>query len=103
MNAIYRILKFPKEVRLDIDANWLVMGVLCLGMIPNVLAGYSMYLLFLLAPLLFKTNYDLRSVVVLLFGFLYTFAIVYRNEEMFMAMKGWLEGQKCPLRRAGEE
>ncbi|MCI5978772.1 MAG: hypothetical protein MRZ32_07595, partial [Bacteroidales bacterium] len=85
MNAIYRILKFPKEVRLDIDANWLVMGVLCLGMIPNVLAGYSMYLLFLLAPLLFKTNYDLRSVVVLLFGFLYTFAIVYRNEEMFMA------------------
>ena len=39
MNAIYRILKFPKEVRLDIDAHWLVMGVLCLGMIPNVLAG----------------------------------------------------------------
>lgn len=102
MNAIYRIFKFPEEVRQDINAHWLVMAVLCLGMIPNVLSGYAMYLLVLLAPLLFKTEYDLRSLVVILFGFLYTFAFVYRNEEVFISKYIFLLAYPIILYQAGK-
>lgn len=102
MNSIIQKLKIPHEVLNDFDSNRLILIVLCIGFLPMALKGYSMYLLALLVPLLFKTQYGFNSLMVIFFSFFYTLSVLYRGEPITSSNLIFMLAYPLIIYQAGE-
>lgn len=70
-------------VKNDFRKSWLVILILCVGITPDIFNGYAPYLLFLLFPLGFKTQYwDGKTMTAFLFGLVYISTMVLSGFEM---------------------
>ncbi len=56
--------------------------ILCISMMPLIAGGYSMYLLILLFPYVFKNRFNTGSLLVILFSMFYTFSFLIRGAEL---------------------
>lgn len=63
-------------IKKDITSHKFIFLILCIGMLPIWLKGYACYILILLAPLLLKTQYNVWSILILIFSCLYTFSVL---------------------------
>lgn len=76
-------MKVESSILKDFKSNWWIVLILCIGMIPEFLQGYSHYLLILLLPsVLFTTKTDIKSLGALFFGILYVFSMRYGGISM---------------------
>ncbi len=102
MNSFIEKLKIPPVIVSDFERNRWVYIILFIGFIPMALRGYSMYLLFLLVPLMLKTTYSINSLIVILFSVLYAAPVMYRGETLTMSQMVFMLSYPIILYQAAE-
>jgi len=71
------------SVKKDLKRNWVVVCILCTGMLPLLMDEYCCYILVVLAPLVFFTKkWDSSFGILAAFGVIYTFALLVGGQTV---------------------